>query len=374
VTRIISIGTALPKVLLEQKAALAHAKQYCCQNHHEERVLDRLYDRTTIKTRATIFNGTKSEDENSIANFYGQSEANPNPGTAARMERYKSEAPALAISAAGEALTLGRIDKSEIANLITVSCTGFFSPGLDVQLIDELGLSQDVTRTNVGFMGCHGALNGLRAASALSKAGQNKSLMVATEICSLHFQYGNKRDDVMANALFADGAAALILDGEQTEPSFKNNDVNINIVATASHLLQNSREAMSWEIKDHGFVMTLRPEVSHLIEAHLEAWLTNWLAKYDLKIKDISAWGVHPGGPKILDAVEASLGLHEEALAVSRDVLRCCGNMSSPTILFILRQLAETRQGRNGTRDREPTVLLAFGPGLTIEAALLTGL
>jgi predicted naringenin-chalcone synthase len=381
-TKIISIGTALPANLLSQKAALAHAKGHCCDNQHEERVLDRLYERTTIKTRATIFNEPDSDEANSIAKFYGSSVTNPNPGTAARMERYKNEAPALAVAATRDALTLGKIDAGEIENLVTVSCTGFFSPGLDTALIDIIGLSPDVTRTNIGFMGCHGALNGLRAASALSTVGANKTLMVAAEICSLHFQYGKKRDDMMANALFADGAAAVILDSETSlsdannkSPGFlaTNNNCNINLIATASHLLADSREAMSWEIKDHGFVMTLRPEVSHLIEAHLAQWLTKWLAKYDLQIKDISAWGVHPGGPKILDAVETGLGLTKDKLAVSRDILRTCGNMSSPTILFILKQLAQSRRETTAAADRGHTVLLAFGPGLTIEAALLTG-
>ncbi|MBU6450409.1 MAG: type III polyketide synthase [Cyanobacteria bacterium REEB67] len=382
-TKIISIGTALPTNLLSQKAALAHAKGHCCDNQHEERVLDRLYERTTIKTRATIFLEPDSDDENSIAKFYGSSVANPNPGTAARMERYKSEAPALAIAATRDALALAKIDASEIGNLVTVSCTGFFSPGLDTAIIDIIGLSPDVTRTNVGFMGCHGALNGLRAASALSTVGANKTLLVAAEICSLHFQYGKKRDNMMANALFADGAAAAILDSDETSLTKGinkspgslaiNKDLTINLIATSSHLLANSREAMSWEIKDHGFVMTLRPEVSHLIEAHLGPWLTTWLAKYDLQIKDISAWGVHPGGPKILDAVETGLRLAKNKLAVSREILRTCGNMSSPTILFILKQLAEARRETTAAADRGHTVLLAFGPGLTIEAALLTG-
>ena len=132
------------------------------------------------------------------------------------------------------------------------------------------------------------------------------------------------------------------------------------MVDQRSVVLPNTTELMSWRIGDHGFQMTLSPQVPQIIDDHLSPWLSAWLAEHGLAIGDIQAWAIHPGGPRILDACATAVGLAEESLRDSREVLSQFGNMSSPTILFIL-----DRMQRRGAR---PCVVLAFGPGLTIEA------
>jgi predicted naringenin-chalcone synthase len=396
--KLLSIGTALPSGLLPQEQAFEQARSYNCTSPREEQVLQKLYKRTLIQTRPTIFSpqtkshrdklstrtidtstctldsfypqpGTTGDTDNLCHSCLGAAGSSGQPGTAARMARYKQEVTPLAAAAARQALAKIDMPASRIGNLITVSCTGFFAPGLDTEIIQALGLSPGVSRTHVGFMGCHGAMNGLRVGSALAKANHSVSLIVAAELCSLHFQYGTKSDDVLANALFADGAAAALL-SDSSEPivgdsgaAMSKGGGGCNLVASASYLLPDSQTAMTWQIGDHGFFMTLGPEVPDLIRKHLAQWLEQWLGQFDLDIKSVASWAVHPGGPRVLDAVEQALALAPRGLAVSREIFTRLGNMSSPTILFILDSLS------SACADK-PIVALAFGPGLTIEAAL----
>jgi predicted naringenin-chalcone synthase len=354
--KLLSIGTALQPDFLSQAQAFEHARYISCKSENEERVLQRLYKRTSIASRSIIC---------AIDNFYPRSSTVASqPGTAARMARYKEEVRPLATAAAQRALAQAAIPASMIANLVTVSCTGFFAPGFDTEIIEALDLSRGTSRTHIGFMGCHGALNGLRVGSALAKGSGSSSLVVAAEICSLHFQYGSKRDDLMANALFADGAAACVLSDSWAPAPGANEAVgHYSLAASASYLVPDSSQAMTWQIGDHGFSMTLSAAVPFLIEKHLGPWLNQWLDKLNLDLSQIGAWAVHPGGPRILDAVEKALGLDSVALDLSREIFGSLGNMSSPTILFILDRLATASAPA-------PVVALAFGPGLTIEAAI----
>jgi prepilin-type processing-associated H-X9-DG protein len=279
---------------------------------------------------------------------------------ATRMQRYEQEAPKLAIAAARQALHKAAVAGEDITHLITVSCTGFFAPGIDYTLIRGLALAPSVARTHIGFMGCHGAINGLRAGLAFAHQDPDATILVCcVELCSLHYQYGWHPEKIVANALFADGAAAIVARRGQ-----KRQDNFWRIADCGSFVIPNSDHAMSWRIGDHAFGMTLSPELPELIDAHLSAWLESWLAKNRLRLGAIKSWAIHPGGPRILGAVGRSLKLDEKALAVSRAVLRAHGNMSSPTILFILDAL----QARAA---ETPCVALAFGPGVVAEAALL---
>jgi predicted naringenin-chalcone synthase len=264
----------------------------------------------------------------------------------------------LAQRAAASALSNAGASAMEITHLITVSCTGFEAPGLDVALIGQLGLKPTTQRLQIGFMGCHGAINGLRAALAISAAGpQSRVLLCATELCSLHYRFAWEPERLVANALFADGAAAVVADGNREGADAW------RLKATGSCLIPDSQPAMSWRIGDHGFEMTLDACVPELIERHLRPWLIEWLGEYGLRLEHIGSWAVHPGGPRILAAIEKSLDLPESATAVSREILSQYGNMSSPTVLFILNRLREQGAPR-------PCVALGFGPGLFAEAAL----
>ena len=240
-----------------------------------------------------------------------------------------------------------------------VTCTGFNAPGIDIELIDRLGLPATTERVQVGFMGCHGAINGLRVADGLVAARpSSRVLMCCVELCSLHLQYGLDADSVVSNAIFADGASAMVLESGQAPIGLG------TIQATGSCLVPESRDAMTWRIGDNGYAMTLSAQVPGLIEQELKGFLSEWLAKQGETIESIGGWAAHPGGARILSSVETALDLPEDALEVSRSVLSDHGNMSSATMLFILERFLARNQPK-------PWLMLGFGPGLEIEVALI---
>jgi predicted naringenin-chalcone synthase len=282
------------------------------------------------------------------------------PTTGQRMRQYAQGAGPLALAAAGRALAAAGLAPAAVTHLVTVSCTGFQAPGVDVELIRGLGLPAGTERTHVGYMGCHGALNGLRVARALTGSDPAaRVLLCAVELCSLHYHYQWDPPKVIANALFADGAAAVVGTGAAagTSPLWR-------LTASGSCVFPDSADAMTWTVGDHGFAMTLSRHVPGVIARHLRPWLAGWLDRHGLALAEVGSWAVHPGGPKILDAVEEALGLSREATRAAREVFAEHGNMSSPTVLFILDRLRARGEGR-------PCVALGFGPGLAVEAALL---
>lgn len=364
---ILGLGTALPPNSILQAEAAEAAKRVCCDNADEAALLPVLYRQTGIRKRHMVFQehmvqeirqGTALEELKSEFTPKGGA-ADRGPTTGVRMKRYRTEAPVLAEQACGRALEQANLPPTAVTHLVTVSCTGFSAPGPDIRLFRQLGLSPMVQRVNVGFMGCHGALNGLRVARGLVAADPDAVvLLCAIELCSLHFHYGWDPKKVVANALFADGAAAIV--GVHTDSA----PVDAwRVAATGSCLIPDSEFAMSWNIGDHGFDMTLSTRVPNLIGEHLRPFMDRWLARFDLSVGQIASWAIHPGGPRILRSVEEPLGISSEDTVASREILAEHGNMSSPTVLFILDRLRQ----RNAPR---PCVALGFGPGLVAEAAL----
>lgn len=347
---IAGLGTSLPVNTLSQKESLDFALAYG-NSRLNERVLERLYRRTDIFKRHVDTIGFYPPP--STFNDLG-------PGTARRMKRYAKDIVPLALPAVRAALTSSGIAPESINQLITVSCTGFSAPGLDLALIRELSLNPQVGRTNIGFMGCHGGLNALRVAQAFCVSSNSPVLICAAEICSLHYQFGGEADNILANSLFSDGAAALILSKNPSSTG------QLRVAASGSYVIPSSADAMTWTIGDNGFSMTLSSGVPDLIKLHLLTWLREWLKMQNLTLEEINSWAVHPGGPRILDAVQDALNLSDEALLPSRDIFSECGNMSSPTVFFILDRIKDLKLSG-------PCVILGFGPGLTIEAALLVG-
>jgi predicted naringenin-chalcone synthase len=284
--------------------------------------------------------------------------------TAERMAMYERSAPPLAANAALAALADARIDPQRITDLIVVSCTGFASPGLDVALVERLGLSANVRRSMIGFMGCFGAITGLRAAVGACAADPHAAaLVVCCELCSLHLRDEPSMDNLIASALFADGAAAAVVGGElprtggPVAASCPLGRFNLG----HSLLLPEGREWMTWRITDAGFAMTLAKEVPVALRDAIGQFVRESTPKTRTYI-------VHPGGPGILDAVDSGLGLHGDGgLEHARQVLRDCGNMSSGTVLFVLQRAAATPRRSIPL----PAMLLAFGPGLTIDSISL---
>jgi alpha-pyrone synthase len=361
---ILGLGTAVPTEAIDQTMALRLAETLCCQTAEQATWLPTMYGQTGIQRRhmvvaGAIVNDVLANTRHSQSVFLPTGQpGDPGPTTAERMVQYVQHAAPLAIDASRRALAESRIPPVDLTHLVTVSCTGFHAPGVEFELIRALDLPPTIERTHVGFMGCHGALNGLRVARAFAAADPGaRILLCATELCSLHYYYGWDPQKMIANALFADGAAAVVGGNLGTQRSAWQH------VASASRLFPGTSDAMTWTLGDHGFEMTLAKKVPSLIAAHLRPWLETWLQAHALRLADVASWAIHPGGPRILSAVEESLGLAAGATWASREVFARFGNMSSPTVLFILDRLRQADSPR-------PCVALGFGPGLVAEAAL----
>ncbi len=387
--QITGIGTAVPQYQAKSQASATFASKISCATAGESRKVQALYRRTGIDQRGSVL--LKEHAVSDIVNeFYAPAENTQDrgPGTKVRNDRYRSEAPVLAKRAASAALKASGLVSEEITHLVTVSCTGFNAPGIDIALIDELELPYTTQRIQVGFMGCHAAINGLRAANGIVAADKDaKVLMCCVELCSLHYQYGMVTDHIVSNALFADGSAAVVLESDGApidlsssiesthststhststhSASTDSTSLQLGSVdATGSFLVPKSRDAMTWCIGDNGYQMTLSARVPHLIEEHLAAYLSDFLQQHGESLGSIGGWAVHPGGSRILSAVENALALPDDALSTSRSVLADHGNMSSATMLFILERFAAKNQPK-------PWVMLGFGPGLEIEVSLI---
>ena len=371
---LLGIGTALPSAELAQSALAEAAAEFCADTAEQRRLLPKLYQRSTVRSRASVLggngNGSPVTDDQALAHvnaFYRDRTASTDrgPSVAQRMAEYDRHALPLAARACRAALANAQVDPGDIGQLVIVSCTGFSAPGLDIKLIEALGLTASVGRTMVGFMGCHGALNGLRVAAALARSDPGATvLMCCVELCTLHFQYGWDPQQIVANALFADGAAAIVGRAEAERSGAR----PARVIDHGSVLIPDSRDDMTWTIADHGFEMTLSARVPDLIRRHLRPWLTDWLGGHRLMIDDVPNWAVHPGGPRVISAVDEALQLPPGACDLSRQVLARHGNMSSPTVLFILDELIRAGPTRGA---RGPCVVVAFGPGLIAEAALI---
>lgn len=356
--KIVGIGTALPRHQILQQDAAAIARGFSCETAEQERLFAAIFRRSGVEARGSVVLTAPDGDLTARQSFYGAA----NPTTALRMERYETEAGPMAAESARRGLADAGIEPDRVTHLVTVSCTGFVAPGVDQALMKWVGLRPDVARTHVGFMGCHGLLNGLRVARAFAEADEAACvLLCAVELCSLHLQYGWDSERMVANALFADGAASLIV-APRDMPDGAGRACSI--LAVGSTVFPGCEDAMSWRIGDHGFAMTLSPRVPELVGRELRPWLSRWLADRGRAIESIGSWAVHPGGPRILSAVGEALGLEPSALSVSSRVLAEHGNMSSATIAFVLERLrAAAAPG--------PWVAMAFGPGLAVEIALL---
>lgn len=385
---VLGIGTAVPEHVMTQDEATTLAQIVCARTDDERRLVKALYRKAGVERRHTCVPFTTAyewaerspnavptataaevDEEPALAAPPIASIAEPTtttvgPSIRERMQLYEMLAPPLACRASAAALVDAGVAAEEITHLVTVTCTGFFAPGIDAALIEGLSLPRDVQRIQVGFMGCHGAINGLRAATAIAAANsRNRVLLCAVELCSIHYCLEWKPLRAVGNAVFADGSAALVIGGES--PSASEGCEPLRLVDSGSYLLPDSADAMSWNVGNHGFEMVLSPRVPEVIGRHLRPWMDSWLSRRGLTIGDVGSWAVHPGGPRILRAAEESLELPRSATAVSREVLAQFGNMSSPTVLFILERMRARRTPR-------PIIALGFGPGLAAEVALFT--
>jgi alpha-pyrone synthase len=343
------IATAVPPHQVHK--AFVQFQRHLLVDHRKRTIFDKLVERGQIEKRWSC---VIPSDDNSHATINGEAFYVPGdfPSTGDRMRQYEIEAPVLAERAVN-ALDLGERRK-EITHLVVTSCTGFSAPGIDIEVIHRCGLDPTIERTIIGFMGCYAAVNALKIARHIVRSEPKaKVLVLSIELCTLHFQETCELEDTMPFLLFADGCAAALVSAEPKGLSME------RFYAT---VFPEAASQMAWHIRDLGFDMVLSSRIPTSVGEAIHRASDAIMA--GLKPKDIELWAVHPGGRAILDAVEAALRLPLDALNASRRVLRDFGNMSSATVLFVLKSILE--ENRSGARG----CAMSFGPGLTAETML----
>ena len=359
---LIDIATASPPYKVSQTAASEELKKRMSARPAVSRMIDAASAHSGIESRYIVM---PDADPNAENKFYSINGEYISPDTQTRMNEYESWSKKLTVNAVGELFKKNNVDPKSIDRLITISCTGFFAPGLDYHIINEFRISQSVKRTNIGFMGCAAALIGVNSVwESLSLQGDTASttLLVAVEICSLHLQTEASRDNILANMIFADGAAA----GLFTNKNIVNSRPYLKLVSAQSILFENSAEFMGWKIGNFGFEMMLSSELPKIILDTAVPNVMGMLNKSGVNKNDIKFWALHPGGRAILDSLRDGLKLSDEQLQPSREVLRNYGNMSSASILFVLKEILYNSQ----LTKNDLCCAIAFGPGLTMELVL----
>ncbi|MDX2024625.1 MAG: type III polyketide synthase [Deltaproteobacteria bacterium] len=358
--RVLSIATALPSHVCTREQSIAIARQVFHEQPEALAFLERLLNASGIEQRYTaIADYGVSASERTF--FPKSADFRPEPGSAARNQLFEREANVLAIKACGG--LGGKPWQARVTHLVTASCTGFTAPGFDIALVRALGLSPRVHRTHVGFMGCYAGFSTLKLANTICQADPNALVLVVhVELCSLHVHFSPDVDTLIANSLFADGVAAALV-GTATHAGLVNG-TPLLIKGAGAFLLPNGEEDMTWRIGDTGFHMTLSPRVPFLLHKHLPAAFETLLQELKVDRAAIKHWAIHPGGPAILDKAVKALDLQESDVGIPRDVLRTCGNMSSATLWFILDRI-------RALPAAGAVYACGFGPGLTLESALL---
>ena len=344
------IGTAVPSY--EIHAPFQAFAASLLTDERTRNVFERMAERAGIARRYSVFRpGDMAAGEIDSGGFYRRGDF---PSTAARMNQYEANALPLALRAAGD-LALTEHEASRITHLVVASCTGFAAPGLDLQLAAGLGLRADIERTIVGFMGCSAAVPALRCArNAVLADPAARVLVVNLELCTLHMQETAELEPALSALLFADGCTATLVTADED---------GIALDDFRAHVIPGTQDHITWHIGNGGFLMHL----SGKVPGRIAAVLRDEVARPDeggllrgAGTQSIRHWAVHAGGRSVLDAVEFGLSLGRDALAHSRAVLRDYGNMSSATVMFVLRRMLDS--GEDG-----PGLAMAFGPGMVAE-------
>jgi len=341
-TRIHAIETALPIVKNSQEEIAA----YMQATYQKSFAVNQVYADTRIESRHSVLSDFQHNPSTPL--FFNGHE----PKMQQRMEKYFHYAPGLAMEA------IRKLDSYEkMTHLITVSCTGLAAPGLETIIQEELKLSSDLQKATVNFMGCYAAIHGLRLADWIIRADPKAVVvLVCVELCTLHFHRKYTLENLSSASLFADGAAAVLLDGGDSGLEIKSFFTSVN---------HSAKGDMSWDLDENGFLMQLTRQVPTKLREGLKETLARRCEELHIPLSSIANYAIHPGGKKILEAVAEELGLSEEQMESSFEVLRRYGNMSSPSILFVLKE-----EWMN--KKPEQILGLAFGPGLTMEGIYLT--
>lgn len=362
-SKIISIATGVPSYKHQQTDILEFADIIYSKSETDSRKLKFLYRHSGINTRYSVLPDYSAIAEN--RQFYSKSkDLEPFPDLEKRMEWFADNAADLSVKTIIDCI-IGQIEPHEITHLITVSCTGMSAPGMDLEIMEAMDLQVNIFRTSVNFMGCYAAIHALKMADSFCNTDVNANVViVCTEFCTLHFQKENSIDNITSTLLFGDGCAAVLV---------KHNDAaakGLKLKSFFSDVAFKGKKDMSWQLSSKGFLMTLTGYVPDLVKEDFDVLLNKALKNAGITKQAINYWCIHPGGKKILEAIQQSTGLKEQDLQYSYEVLREYGNMSSPTILFVLQKIL--KELHNNEQNQVAVFGAAFGPGLTMETFIAT--
>jgi predicted naringenin-chalcone synthase len=332
-------------------------------NGTEANRLRALYRATGIKYRHSVI----PDYQNQNRQFFPETEdLEPFPRVEQRMDLYRQNALGLALNAIEDCIAqLPAFDITNVTHLITVSCTGMYAPGLDIELVEQLQLHPSVKRIAVNYMGCYAAVNAIKLADSICRSESDANVLIAcVELCSLHFQKGNSKDNLLANALFSDGAGAVL---QSSQP---HDGLKIQPQKFYCHLVRQGKKHMAWSIGNFGFEMSLSSYVPDLIKSGVRELLSGLLQDTGLQLSEVDYFAIHPGGKLILEEVERELDIPRVKNEFPFQVLRDYGNMSSVTILFVLKKILDSF--RNSSVEKGTILGMAFGPGLTLESMILS--
>ena len=348
---IVSIGTALPSYCHPQNEILKFMQKAYMLDGIDSRKLAYLYKHSEIQKRYSVLDDfSKSEFEwNFLKPDY-------TPSLDDRMKLFQQNALSLSINSIENAIE-SFIETSQITHLITVSCTGMSAPGLDLQISEALKLKTNIFRTSVNFMGCYAAIHALKIAQMICAASADANVViVCTELCTIHFQQEYTLDNAASSLLFGDGSAAVLVSNAITSSN------SLTLKSFYSEVSYKGKDEMSWQLSNNGFLMKLSAYIPQFIEQDISELVNKALKHSDIQKNEITHWCIHPGGKKILEVIKNQLSLTADDLSCSRKILSEYGNMSSPTILFVLKEIME--EIHNKTTN---VFGVAFGPGLTME-------
>ncbi len=354
--KIISIGTVVPQHRTAQPAILEFM-QAAYGNDVASRKLGVLFSHSGISSRYSVIPDFDKSKHEHI--FFNGSPSTANVQD--RLDVYKEKAIGLAIQAVYSAFRKIKVPFQHftVTHLITVSCTGMSAPGLSCEIIEMFKLPKDIFHTSVNFLGCNAAFHALKIADMITKSDKDaKVLIVCVELCTLHFQPKNNHDNLLSNTIFGDGAAAVIVTGDDYD------EKGIVLKGFYSMLLDKGKNLMGWNITPTNFEMILDAKIPDMIGDEVNEVLVMASKKFKIDPKWISNWAIHPGGKKIVDVIKNKLQLSDENTKASYKILNEYGNMSSPTILFVLNELMQV------PKEGELIFSIGFGPGLSIETAL----
>ena len=361
-SKIISIATGVPAHKHLQSDLFTYADEVYNKSEDDTRKLGFLYRQSGIEYRHSVLaDFTVPEQDRTFFNI--PSEEGNVKSIGERMAIFDEFAPDLSVETITKCIA-GRINKEEITHLITVSCTGMSAPGLDLQVMEKMDLPNTIVRTSVNFMGCYAAIHAMKIADAFCNSIENSNvIVVCTEFCTLHFQKEITIDNMTSSLLFADGCAAILMQSN-------NRGKGLRLENFYSDVIFKGKKDMSWQLSTNGFLMTLSGYIPELIKADFEKLVASALQKTNRTQADITDWCIHPGGKKILQSIAQSLQLEKESFAASYEVLNDYGNMSSPTILFVLKKIMDELEQTN--KENAVVFGAAFGPGLTMETFTAT--